>query len=160
MISTLFLQACDDGTQKVRTVVSQRTKSRGPKPADHMFVGGKIKGPFVPGAAPSHMPVHVGAGPMVAAGQLSLMSCRPRNATCQHPGGQAGWCLLLRRSKCQGHIRSSGSPHCSEHLRLVTRQSVHSPGGAGPTRGSGLSHCTLSSCSHLSQKCTCMAEGS
>lgn len=82
-----------------------------------MFVGGKIEGPFVPGAAPSHMPVHVGAGPVVMPGHLSLMPCRQRNTTCQNPGGQAGWCLLLLRSKCQGRIRSSASSHCREHLR-------------------------------------------
>lgn len=35
-----------------------------------MFVGGKTEGPFVPGAAPSCMPAHVGAGPVVAAGHL------------------------------------------------------------------------------------------
>lgn len=41
-----------------------------PKPADPMFVGGKTEGAFVPGAAPSRMPGHVGAGPMVATGRL------------------------------------------------------------------------------------------
>lgn len=35
-----------------------------------MFVGGKTEGPFVPGAAPSCMPGHVGAGSVVAAGHL------------------------------------------------------------------------------------------
>lgn len=116
LISTFFLQACD-GTQKVTTSASQRTKSGGPKPADHMFVGGKIEGPFVPGAAPSHMPVHVGAGPVVMAGHLSLMPRRQKNTTCQNPEGQAGCCLLLLRSKCQGCICNSASSHCSEHLR-------------------------------------------
>lgn len=69
---TLFLQACD-GTQEAMSSVSQRTKSGGPKPADPVFVGGKTEGPFVPGTAPSCMPGHVGAGPVVAAG--CLFSC-------------------------------------------------------------------------------------
>lgn len=41
-----------------------------PKPADPMFVGGKTEGAFVPGAAPSRMPGHVGARPVVATGRL------------------------------------------------------------------------------------------
>lgn len=68
----LFLQA-RDGTQEAMSSVSQRTKSGGPKPADPVFVGGKTEGPFVPGTAPSCMPGHVGAGPVVAAG--CLFSC-------------------------------------------------------------------------------------
>lgn len=54
---------------------------------------------------------------MVVAGHLSLMPCRQRNTTCQHPEGQAGCCLLLCSSKRQGCICNPAIPRCSEHLR-------------------------------------------